>query len=186
MDAGIAYAVTSVLEGVARRGTGANAWIGRPMADKTGTTDGHRDAWLVGYTPDLVTAVWVGYRTPKPMTNVHGIRVVGATFPSQIWRRFMARAESGKPVVDFHVPAALMRVRVGLGGTCLAAPDQPGTDERLPVTLVPSTPCARPAPPSPSPSPSAPSPSPSTSPTPSPSPKPSVSPSSSKGTITGT
>ena len=184
MDAGIAYTVTSVLEGVAQRGTGANAWIGRPMADKTGTTDGHRDAWLVGYTPDLVTAVWVGYRTPKPMTNVHGVRVVGATFPSQIWRRFMARAEAGKPIVGFHAPAALMRVRVGANGTCLAAPDQPGIDELLPVTLVPPTACARPSPPPP-PAPTS-SPSASAFATPSPSPKPSVSPSGSKGTTTGT
>jgi penicillin-binding protein 1A len=187
MDAGIAYTVTSVLEDVARRGTGANAWIGRPMADKTGTTDGHRDAWLVGYTPDLVTAVWVGYRTPRPMTNVHGIRVVGASFPSQIWRRFMSRAEADKPVVEFRPPADLMHVRVGGNGTCLAAPDQPGTEQLLPVTLVPPTRCPPPVPAAPAPSPSStPSPSPSASPRSSPSPKPSVSPTGSRGTKTGT
>ncbi|TMK53858.1 MAG: PBP1A family penicillin-binding protein [Actinobacteria bacterium] len=176
MDAGIAYEVTSVLQDVARYGTGANAWIGRPMADKTGTTDGHRDAWLVGYTPDLVTAVWVGYRIPRPMTNVHGISVVGASFPSTIWRRFMSRAEAGKKVRDFDVPAALMHVRVGGNGTCIAASDQPGMDESLPVSLVPSSPCPRPTQPAPSPSPSPAVPSPSPSATASPSPKPSASP----------
>ena len=176
MDAGIAYEVTSVLQDVARYGTGANAWIGRPMADKTGTTDGHRDAWLVGYTPDLVTAVWVGYRIPRPMTNVHGISVVGASFPSTIWRRFMSRAEAGKKVRDFDVPAALMHVRVGGNGTCIAASDQPGMDESLPVSLVPSSPCPRPTQPAPSPSPSPAVPSPSPSATASPSPQPSASP----------
>ena len=180
MDPGIAYEVTSVLRDVARYGTGANAWIGRPMADKTGTTDGHKDAWLVGYTPDLVTAVWVGYRIPKPMTNVHGIKVVGASFPSQIWRRFMARAEADKPVKEFDVPAALMHVRVGGNGTCIAGPDQPGVEELLPVTLVPFAMCPRPTPVATMPASSSPTPSPSDSPEASPSP--SVSPTKQGGT----
>ncbi|MDQ3646676.1 MAG: PBP1A family penicillin-binding protein, partial [Actinomycetota bacterium] len=89
---GNAYLLTKVLEQVIERGTGQAANIGRPAAGKTGTTNDYNDAWFTGYTPDLAVAVWVGYRYPRPMTNVHGIRVFGGTFPAQIWRDFMFEA----------------------------------------------------------------------------------------------
>ena len=60
VDEASAWTLTSVLEEVISRGTGGNAYIGRPSAGKTGTTDDEHDAWFVGYTPDLSTAVWIG------------------------------------------------------------------------------------------------------------------------------
>ncbi len=140
MDPSTAYQVTDVLRDVARNGTARPANIGRPMAGKTGTTEENKDAWLVGYTPDLVTAVWVGYPRPKPMRNVHGIRVVGGTFPAQIWRNFMGEALRGKAERDFPIPGGMVKVRVGDGGSCLA--DDGGELVELAEPLVPTRDCS--------------------------------------------
>jgi penicillin-binding protein 1A len=92
-DAGI---VTSLLQNVIRYGTGKAAALsgGRPAAGKTGTTENYGDAWFVGYTPQLVTAVWVGYPNGvRPMSyQFHGNPVAGGTFPALIWKSFMERA----------------------------------------------------------------------------------------------
>ena len=102
LDPGTAAMATSCLEGVIARGTGTGADIGRPAAGKTGTTQNYRDAWFVGYTPEIVTAVWVGYPTEqKAMTDVHGIEVTGGSFPAQIWAAFMKQALKDIPVSDF-------------------------------------------------------------------------------------
>ena len=88
--------VTSLLQNVVRQGTGTAAALsdGRPAAGKTGTTENYGDAWFVGYTPQLVAAVWVGYpNTLRPMlTDFHGDPVAGGTYPARIWRAFMERA----------------------------------------------------------------------------------------------
>jgi len=98
--------VTSILEDNIRYGTGTRAALDRPAAGKTGTTDEHADAWFVGYTPRLATAVWMGYtRGEIPMLDVHGISVSGGSFPAEIWRRFMSPALEGTPVVDFPEPS---------------------------------------------------------------------------------
>jgi penicillin-binding protein 1A len=103
---GVASVVTSILEDNVRYGTGTAAALNRPVAGKTGTTDKHADAWFVGYTPGLSTAVWMGYtRGEVPMTNVHGISVSGGSFPAQIWRRFMDPALAGLPARAFPEPA---------------------------------------------------------------------------------
>ena len=81
---------TDILEKNVRRGTGKEARIGCPAAGKTGTTDDFKDAWFVGYTPRLSTAVWVGYPDPKPMRDVHGVSVSGSNFPAQIWGDYMS------------------------------------------------------------------------------------------------
>jgi penicillin-binding protein 1A len=83
--------LTSILEGVIRSGTGKRAALGdRVAAGKTGTTENYGDAWFVGYTPQLATAVWVGYPNAlKPMlSQYHGQAVAGGTFPAEIWRTF--------------------------------------------------------------------------------------------------
>ena len=88
--------LNSILQGVVREGTGrAAALPDRPAAGKTGTTENYGDAWFVGYTPQLVTAVWVGYpKRLRPMlTEYHGAPVAGGTFPAEIWRRFMVAAD---------------------------------------------------------------------------------------------
>ncbi len=85
-----------MLEGVVSGGTGSGAAIGRPAAGKTGTSQRWRDAWFVGFTPDLLTAVWVGNDNGRPMN-----KVTGGEIPAAVWKRFMVAAEADKPVVDF-------------------------------------------------------------------------------------
>jgi penicillin-binding protein 1A len=102
---GVAAVVTRILEDNIRSGTGTRAALSRPVAGKTGTTDKHADAWFVGYTPGLATAVWMGYtRGEIPMENVHGISVSGGSFPAEIWRRFMEPALAGRPAREFPEP----------------------------------------------------------------------------------
>ncbi|HKY25581.1 MAG TPA: transglycosylase domain-containing protein [Gaiella sp.] len=102
---GVAGVVTGILEDNVRYGTGTRAALSRPVAGKTGTTDEHADAWFVGYTPGLATAVWMGYtRGEIPMRSVHGISVSGGSFPAEIWRRFMEPALAGRPARDFPEP----------------------------------------------------------------------------------
>ncbi len=88
--------VTYLLQRVIKGGTGHAAALpdGRPAAGKTGTTENYGDAWFVGYTPQLVVAVWVGYPNGlRPMlTEYHGDAVAGGTFPALIWKSFMERA----------------------------------------------------------------------------------------------
>jgi penicillin-binding protein 1A len=96
--------LTSILEGVVRSGTGKKAALpDRVVAGKTGTTENYGDAWFVGYTPQLATAVWVGYPNKlKPMlTEYHGQAVAGGTFPAEIWRAFMQPALVGTPAESF-------------------------------------------------------------------------------------
>ena len=98
----IAYAATQILKGVITGGTARRAAIGRPAAGKTGTTQDYRDAWFVGYTPDLVCSVWMGYTPERPMRSVHGRRVFGGTFPAEIWQKFMSKAHADLPKSDFR------------------------------------------------------------------------------------
>jgi len=97
----VAYATTEILQKVVSQGTATNARIGRPQAGKTGTTQDYRDAWFVGYTPDIVAAVWMGYSSEKPMTNVHGRVQFGGTFPAMIWHDFMIEALKDVPETPF-------------------------------------------------------------------------------------
>ncbi len=99
----IAWATTQLLEGVVRGGTGtAAALSGREVAGKTGTTSNYQDAWFVGYTPQLVTAVWMGYsKGAIPMRSVHGRAAFGGTFCAPIWHLFMNSALKGLPAVRF-------------------------------------------------------------------------------------
>ena len=102
---GVAYTVTKILEQNIQYGTGTRANFGRPAAGKTGTTDNHADAWFCGYLPNLEATVWVGYPQGEiPMENVHGIAVVGGSFPAEIWRLFMERATRYSPAQDFVLP----------------------------------------------------------------------------------
>jgi penicillin-binding protein 1A len=107
--------LTSILEGVVREGTGKQAALSdRPAAGKTGTTENYGDAWFVGYTPQLATAVWVGYpnRLRPMLTEFHGQPVAGGTFPAEIWHAFMQAALAKTPVEQFpsySVPYATTR-----------------------------------------------------------------------------
>lgn len=174
---GNAYLITKVMQEVVKRGTGQAANIGRPAAGKTGTTNDYGDAWFVGFTPDLVAAVWVGYPKGRiPMTNVHGGRVYGGTLPAQIWRAFMLEAHEGVPVREFEIPERdLVTVEIDRKSGLLAAPWCPGKFKRMLRQLAPTEHCPEPPPePTPSPTPTlepTPTPSPKASPAPSPSPE---------------
>ena len=100
--------LTSILEDVVRSGTGTRAQIpGRAVAGKTGTTENYGDAWFVGYTPQLATAVWVGYpdKLVYMLTQYHGDPVAGGTFPADIWRTFNQLALAGVPPESFPPPS---------------------------------------------------------------------------------
>lgn len=113
----VARTVTGVLQQVVQRGTGVNARIGRPAAGKTGTMDGRTDAWFVGYTPELVAAVWVGFPQLErgldgkdhlvsmlpPRTRVQG---QGGEWPAKIWQIFASGALANVPASLFDVPDA--------------------------------------------------------------------------------
>ncbi|HEX2027430.1 MAG TPA: PBP1A family penicillin-binding protein [Nitriliruptorales bacterium] len=128
VDPAVAYLVTQTLQEVVRRGTGVQASIGRPQAGKTGTTDDSADAWFVGYTPDLLAAVWVGFPEGRiamqpPRTRV---RVEGGRWPAEIWRTFAERALQGVPPSDFPVPeVSLVTVQVDVSRNCLPNPYTP-------------------------------------------------------------
>ena len=96
LDESQAELLTSMLQEVVRAGTGKRAAIpGREVAGKTGTTDNYGDAWFVGYTPDLVVAVWVGYPDAlRPMlTEFNGEPVAGGTLPAMIWKAFVEKTK---------------------------------------------------------------------------------------------
>ena len=94
--------MVDMLQRVVERGTGTAARFGRPAAAKTGTSQNHKDAWFVGFTPDWIAGVWVGNDDNRPMN-----RVVGGELPADIWRRFMIRAHQDLPVRDFREIAPL-------------------------------------------------------------------------------
>lgn len=99
IDAASAYMTTNMLEDVLVSGTAGGMGIGRPAAGKTGTTDTYIDAWFVGYTPDLSTAVWVGDDNNKPMQ-----RMYGSGAPLSIWHEFMVNALASTPRTGFSNP----------------------------------------------------------------------------------
>ena len=117
VDPGAAYVATQMLKDVLSYGTAKNLRRfaqTRPMAGKTGTTENSVDAWFVGFTPQLVTGVWVGWDQPKS----GGRGFTGGLAAAPIWERFMARALAGRPPVDFPRPdsvvTAVIDPRTGL------------------------------------------------------------------------
>ena len=99
IDATSAYLTTNMLQDVLVSGTAGGMGIGHPAAGKTGTTDTYIDAWFVGYTPDLSTAVWVGDDNNKPMQ-----RMYGSGAPLSIWHEFMINALASTPRTGFSNP----------------------------------------------------------------------------------
>ena len=100
----IAFRITEILKKVIENGTGRGASIGRPAAGKTGTTENLRDAWFAGYTPELVTVVWMGNLDNEPIEAINGTTVVGGSYPADVWREFMISALEDVPVSDFDKP----------------------------------------------------------------------------------
>ena len=114
-----AYIITNLLEGVVRKGTGWRAKaLGRPCAGKTGTTDDYSDAWFIGYTPDHITGVWVGFDQEKPL----GKDETGSRAACPIWLDFMKTVLEGKPIKHFSVPPGIIFAKIDPETGLLASP----------------------------------------------------------------
>jgi penicillin-binding protein 1A len=104
VDPGIAAQVTGLLQGVVTGGTGTAARLDRPVAGKTGTGQDYQDAWFIGYVPQLVTGVWVGYPNEVPMRDLPvlgGRNAFGGTIAAPIWHDYMVTAVAGMAVKGF-------------------------------------------------------------------------------------
>lgn len=121
MKATTAYLVTDMMKSVVQSGTGTGAQIGRPAAGKTGTTDEGKDLWFVGYTPELVTAVWIGYDQPTAMPQAYG-----GTYPTRIWQEIMSKALSDMPARNFSMPSGIVTSTVDSKSGLLPGPITPG------------------------------------------------------------
>ena len=134
VSANVAANVTNVLQDVVKSGTGTAAALDRPVAGKTGTAEEYRAAWFVGYTPQLSTAVWMGYTDAQ--RSLPG--TTGGSTPAQTWADFMRPAMNDLPVQDFPPPAKLVAAdaatgpgqRAGAGG--LDRADQPAARRTRP------------------------------------------------------
>ena len=109
IDPVTAYQMTSILEGVVQRGTGRTIReLGKPLAGKTGTTNESRDAWFVGFSPDLTVGIYIGFDTPIPLGQGEG----GARVAAPVFKDFMADALAGIPSIPFRVPPGVRLVRI--------------------------------------------------------------------------
>jgi len=118
----VAYVVTQMMRGVVESGTGIAAKaLGRPVAAKTGTAQEHRDAWFVGFTPELVAGVWVGFDDHAPL----GPRETGAGAALPTWLSFMQAALGARPPQDFAPVAGVEFARVDPATGLLARDGQP-------------------------------------------------------------
>jgi penicillin-binding protein 2D len=119
-----AYVTTRMLQDVLVYGTAKSLKKfsrERPSAGKTGTTDEYRDAWFVGYTPQMVTGIWVGYDKPRP----GGKGFTGGAVAAPIWERFMRPALATVPVIDFPKPDTVVTVSIDPATGCLATEECP-------------------------------------------------------------
>jgi penicillin-binding protein 1A len=124
IDPHSAYQMTSILEGVVQYGTARSLKkLGRPLAGKTGTTNEEKDAWFVGYSPDLVVGVFVGYDTPRPM----GKGETGGRVAAPIFGSFMKKALADRPATPFRIPPGIKLVRINHRTGLRASADQPGS-----------------------------------------------------------
>ena len=145
LDAEVARSETQMLTQVLKNGTAGGLSIGRPAAGKTGTTDKSVDAWFIGYTPEITTAVWMGDPTAEtPMTSVGGIQVFGATYPARIWAQYMKSALGNSPPTDFIAPNEKLwpeRQRIDEMGRGFRSYRQPDytTTTTAPVVVTPET-----------------------------------------------
>jgi penicillin-binding protein 1A len=114
-----AYIMTSLLQGVVQNGTGWRAKaLGRPCAGKTGTTNEYSDAWFVGFTPDLITGVWVGFDEKKSLGRFE----TGSRAASPIWVSFMQEVLAGKPARNFPIPEGIVFAKIDPKTGLLASP----------------------------------------------------------------
>ncbi|MBV8090446.1 MAG: PBP1A family penicillin-binding protein, partial [Alphaproteobacteria bacterium] len=127
-DPGSAFQIVTMMQGVVQRGTGvAVKAVGKPIAGKTGTTNDFRDAWFVGFTPDLVAGVYIGYDDPDSL----GDDETGGHIAAPVFRDFMMAALKDTPATAFHTPPGIRLYRVsasGRGGEAIYEGYKPGTE----------------------------------------------------------
>jgi penicillin-binding protein 1A len=136
LDPMTAYQITSMMEGVVLRGTAGAAGfqreVGKPVAGKTGTTNDYKDAWFIGFTPDIVAGVYIGYDKPRTL----GRGETGGQLVAPIVRNFMKVALADKPAVPFRVPPGIKLIRVDLKTGLRASP---GTEKPILEAFKPGT-----------------------------------------------
>ena len=109
LDSAIAYQMTSMLEGVVLRGTGKRiSNLNTPLGGKTGTTNDNKDAWFIGFSPDLVVGVYVGYDKPKSL----GFKQTVSNVAAPIFKSFMERIEVNKNKIPFRIPSGISFVKI--------------------------------------------------------------------------
>jgi penicillin-binding protein 1A len=141
LDPMTAYQITSMMEGVVQRGTGTGARsLNRPVAGKTGTSNDYKDAWFIGFTPELAVGVYVGFDKPKSMGNA----ATGGEMAVPIFTSFMAKALKGKPPTPFNMPTGMTQiwidpatgVKANAGETAIAEAFKPGTGPNLITSVI--------------------------------------------------
>jgi len=111
LDTMTAYQITSLMEGVVQAGTAiAVKEVGKPIAGKTGTTNEAKDAWFIGFSPDIVVGIYMGYDKPRPLGR--GNAATGGHLAAPIARDFLKLALADKPAIPFKVPAGIKLIRV--------------------------------------------------------------------------
>lgn len=153
LDKDVAWTTVDVLRGVIDQGTGVAAQLDRPAAGKTGTTQNAADAWFAGFTPDLTTVTWMGYRdSNEPMVGAP----TGGGFPAELWAEYMREALKFTDPRDFPEPSGDFEI---VGETAPApttdvapAPEEEAPDEPRPAEPAPAPePSQQPAEPPPPP-----------------------------------
>jgi penicillin-binding protein 1A len=133
LDPMTAYQITSIMEGVVQRGTGTVLReVGKPVAGKTGTTNEEKDAWFIGFTPDIVAGVYIGYDKPRHL----GRGETGGHLAAPIVKDFLKVALADKPAVPFRVPPGIKLIRVDLKSGVRAGP---GTEKAILEAFKPGT-----------------------------------------------
>jgi len=141
LDPMTAYQITSMMEGVVQRGTGTGAKsLNRPVAGKTGTSNDYKDAWFVGFTPELAVGVYVGFDRPRNM----GRQATGGELAVPIFTKFMENALRGRPPTPFNMPQGMAQVWIdpatgvqGMGGQAsIYEAFKPGTGPNLVTSVI--------------------------------------------------
>jgi penicillin-binding protein 1A len=136
VGADTAYQMVWIMRGVIERGTGRRIReLGRPLAGKTGTTNENKDTWFIGFSPDLVAGVFIGFDQPQPM----GWKETGSRVAVPAFKRFMAEALADQPAIPFRIPSSVRLVRIDGDTGLLPGPTtervileafKPGTEPR--------------------------------------------------------
>jgi penicillin-binding protein 1A len=142
IDPRTAYQMVHIMEGVVQRGTAVVVKaVGKPLAGKTGTTNDSKDAWFVGFSPDLAVGVYVGFDQPRTL----GGKETGGAIAAPIFRDFMIEALADKPATPFRVAPGLRLVRVDLhtgqrptgeDGQIILEAFKPGTEPNGEIVII--------------------------------------------------